>query len=114
MVDKRKHPRIKAENLLSYEGIDEHGNRVEKGMGKTLDLSQGGLLMETPVTISTAFILLIALNMNDEPIDIKGRVVYSTESEEKTFHTGIRFVETNESINGIIKEMIKNFIWRNR
>ena len=109
MEEKRKHPRVKTENALSYEGVDETGFKTEQGMGKTLDISQGGLLMETPVPVDAKFILLTSLDAKEEPIQIKGKIVFFRETEAKTFHTGIRFIETNKRIRAIIKEMAKVF-----
>ncbi len=92
MEEKRKHPKFKTENALSYGGIDENGFKIERGMGKTLDISQGGLLMETPVPVEAKFILLTSLDIKEELIQIKGKVVFFREAEAKTFHTGIRFI----------------------
>ena len=114
MKEKRKNPRLKTENLLSYEGVDGSGNRTDRGMGKTLDISHGGLLMETAVPVEATFILLMSLDIKEEPIKIKGKVVYSREAEANTFHTGVRFIETNERINAIIKEMIRDFLYKKR
>jgi len=112
--ENRNNPRIKTENLLSYEGIDESGSQIERGMGKALDISYGGLLMETSVFVAAKFMLLMSLDIKEEPIKIKGKVVYSREAEAKAFYTGVRFIETNERINAIIKEMIKDFIYRKK
>ena len=112
MKEKRRYPRIKTENLLSYEGIDENGNQAERGMGKTLDISQGGLLMEAAVPVEAKFVLLMSLDIKEEPIKIKGKVVYSREAEAKIFHTGVRFIETTEKINTFIKGMITDFIYK--
>jgi hypothetical protein len=114
LKEKRKNPRIKTENLLSYEGVDGTGSRIEHGMGKTLDISQGGLLMETSVPVEAKFILLMSLDIKEEIIKIKGKVAYSREAEAKKFHTGVRFIGNNERINAIIKEMIKDFINKKR
>jgi hypothetical protein len=32
--DKRKHPRVKIENLVAYVCIDDGGNEIEEGLGK--------------------------------------------------------------------------------
>ena len=74
MEERRMHPRVKTENLLSYEGLDESGTKTERGMGKTLDISQGGLLMETSVPVEAKFILLMSLDIKEELIKIDGLV----------------------------------------
>ncbi len=78
-------------------------------MGKTLDISQGGLLMETKISINAHYILLVGININDELIEIRGKVAYSRQAEQKVFHTGISFSEASEKIRKVVVELIKVF-----
>ena len=110
MEDKRKDARVKSVNLLSYVCIDENSNPLDQGMGKTLDISKGGLLMETGVRIDARYILLMSLNIKEELIQIKGKVVYCKKAGPKIFHSGIRFVETDDKIRAVVSDMIKVFI----
>jgi len=109
-VDKRKYPRVTSINLLSYVCFDEDLKPLEQGMGKTLDIGLGGLLMETKVPIKAQYILLMAINIKEEFIKIKGQVIYSREAEPEIFHTGIRFKEKNERIREIVTDMMKTFL----
>jgi len=43
--DKRLHLRIDSLNLLAYSCIDDTGQVVVQGMGRTLNVSQGGILL---------------------------------------------------------------------
>ena len=109
MEEKRKYPRFDTENGLAYEAIDKEGFKTQHGMGKTLDISQGGLLMETPVPVRGKFILLTSLNAEEELIQIKGERVFFKKVDDKVFHTGIRFVETDKKIRSVIHDMITVF-----
>jgi len=42
MDEQRKYYRAKIVNLLSYECLDDDGFLLDQGMGKILDISQGG------------------------------------------------------------------------
>jgi c-di-GMP-binding flagellar brake protein YcgR len=110
MKEQRRHFRAKTVNLLSYECVDKDGFRLTQGMGRILDISQGGLLMETRVSIEAKYILLMSLDIKEELIKIKGEVVYCREPEPKTFHTGVRFIETSEKIRETVAAMIKVFL----
>ena len=112
MPDKRRHQRVEAVNLISYVSLDENDKPLDQGMGKTLDLSQGGLLMETRVPIETKYIMLMSLNLKDELIKIKGEVVYCRQGDSKNFHIGVRFKEANDRIRKIVVGMIKVFTMR--
>jgi c-di-GMP-binding flagellar brake protein YcgR len=43
--ERRKHPRIEINNLISYICIDESGNKTKEGRGKALNISKGGILI---------------------------------------------------------------------
>jgi len=110
MEEKRKYYRAKTVNLLSYECTGEDGFPLKQGMGKILDISKGGLLMETKAPTEAKYILLVSLDSEEKEIKIKGEIVYCREVEPGVFHTGIRFIETDEKIREIVLAMIKAFI----
>ena len=110
MEEKRKYYRAKTVNLISYECMDENGSPSNQGMGKILDISKGGLLMETNVLIQAKYIVLASMDSKEELLKIKGEIVYSREVKPKIFHTGVRFVEKDERIREIVTAMIKAFL----
>jgi hypothetical protein len=109
MVRKRKHKRITTHNLLSYVGLDKNGRPLDQGVGNALDISQGGLLMGTNTPIESKFIKLTFIDSREELVNIKAKVAYCMEKEPKNFHIGVSFIESNERIQEIMKEMIKVF-----
>ena len=110
MDEQRKFYRAKIVNLLSYECIGDDGFLLDRGMGKILDISQGGLLMETNTPIGSKFIFLTSLDIKEKLIKLKGKVVYCREAKPKTFHTGVSFVETDEKIRENVAAIIKVFL----
>ena len=108
--EKRKNPRVQTVNLISYTSLGERGNSVEQGMGKALDIGQGGVLIETQVPIKAQLILLTAINVNEELIKVKGKVVYCREVNSNIFHTGVRFEESSNRVREIVAELIKAFL----
>lgn len=108
--EKRKKPRVHTVNLISYTSLGERGNSVEQGMGKSLDIGQGGILIETQVPIKAQLILLTAVNVNEELIKAKGRVVYCREVDSNIFHTGIHFEESSDRVREIVAELIKAYL----
>jgi len=107
MINKRKNPRVKTSNSVSYVCIDENGNEIEQGMGKTIDISLGGILIETSVRIESKYILLATIDLKGNLIEIRGKVAYSRKIESKEFLNGIQFLETPERQIKIIAEFIK-------
>jgi c-di-GMP-binding flagellar brake protein YcgR len=106
MTEKRKYNRVQIVNDLSYVVLDKSGKTLEKGKGKTLDISQGGLRMQTKRPIGTKYFLLIIIDMNNK-FTIKGHVVYCIEKIPNTFLIGIRFMDDIEKIRASIVDMVK-------
>jgi hypothetical protein len=112
--EKRKHPRVKTENLVSYVCIDDKGNETDEGMGRAIDISIGGILIETHDPIESQDILLMAIGIKDELIDIKGKVVYCRAEDSGMFRTGIQFLETKENIQLFVTSLIKIYSKKNQ
>ncbi len=110
MVDeKRKHQRVSTLNLFSYVCLDENDAPIGEGMGRTLDISLGGLLIETRDRIEAKYILLLAVSFENELIDIKCEVVYSRRAESTMFESGVRFLQTDDRMPSIVEGLVKTF-----
>ncbi len=107
--EKRKHSRTKTNNLVSYVGIDDGGNEIEEELGKIRNVSLGGILMETIKPIGTQDILLTGIGINEELIDIEGKVVHRLAEDSGKFRTGIQFLENNERTRLFIISLIKDY-----
>ena len=89
--EKRKHPRIRIYHPISFVGLDEDGNIIEQHMGVALDISQGGILVESLQEVESAVLVLSAVDSNNEFVEIKGKVAYSSKHQTGKFRTGICF-----------------------
>lgn len=108
-INKRKHERVDALNLLSYVTIDSDGKEWNQGMGRTLNISESGLQLETNEPIQTKYILLISIGIEDQLVDIKGKVVYTNRGDAGMFETGIEFIEVKPEAMTILKKYISEF-----
>jgi c-di-GMP-binding flagellar brake protein YcgR len=107
--ERRHHPRISALNLISYNCIDETEQIVAQGMGRTLNISEGGILLETHTPIDPKNTIALAIGLEDDLINIKGKVVFSTSGKDEKFEAGIEFLEMQDSTFEILKKFIKAF-----
>ncbi len=105
--EKRKHPRTKANNLVSYVGIDDGGNEIEEELGKIRNVSLGGILIETIKPIETEDILLMTIGIDGEIMNMKGKVAYCGAEDSGMFRTGIQFLEAKENIQLFVTNLIK-------
>ena len=108
-TDKRKYRRIETSNTISYVFIDEEGNEIEEGMGTALNISQGGLLLETYLPVKAQFILIMHIDLKGELLKIKGKVTYSRPGESGNYFVGVRFLDTHESQRKMIVSFIKAY-----
>jgi hypothetical protein len=93
--------------MLSYVGIDDHGNEKEQGMGKTIDISIGGIFIETRYPIVSKDILLTVIGINHKLIDIEGKIVHQRAEDSGMFQTGIQFLENIEKTRFFIMGLIQ-------
>lgn len=107
--DKRLHSRIKALNLIAYECMDEDGQEVMHGMGRTLNISEGGILLETHVQIEPQYDASLSIGLEDDLIDIKGKVVSCKPGKVDKFESGIKFLEIGQTELVVLKLYIKAF-----
>lgn len=108
-TDRRKHSRVNTSNLISYVCIDPHGNETTQGMGKAINVSQEGILIETHKPIESKYIRRMLIGIEDELIQVKGHIVYCLPDRLKMFRTGIQFFETKERILSFIINLVKIF-----
>jgi hypothetical protein len=106
-TEKRKHPRVEINNLISYSCIDDSGDQTKEGRGKAINISQGGILLETHDSFEWLDILMLTINIEDESVSIKSKVIYCNADDFGKFRTGIQFLETNEKILSFVMKLLE-------
>lgn len=107
--ERRKYPRVATSNIVSYVCIDKDDNEVDQGMGRAVNISQGGTLLETSRPIESEYILLLTVDLNNNVIQAKGEVVHTRPIEAGKYLTGIRFQGTREEVLQIVKNFIIDY-----
>ncbi len=110
---KRKHPRIDSINLLSYDCIADDCQLVAQGMGRTLNVSEGGILLETHAPVDPNHTISLSIGLDDDVTEIKGKVVFSKEGDNERFQTGIEFIEPDKKARRLIKKYVEAFLNQN-
>ena len=107
--ERRKHPRIAVQTVFSYICLDEDGRPVDEGMGTTVDISKGGIMIETSRPIETETILLVSVDKNKKMLEIKGKVAYTRELNASKHLSGIEFQGSPEEVMKMVKNIIIEF-----
>jgi hypothetical protein len=96
MVEKRKSPRIDSINL-SYICLDKHNNVLQQAMGRTLDISEGGFLIETHFPIEKDCTIEASIGLGDNTIDIKGKIAHCQSSGDGKYITGVEITSIEDA-----------------
>lgn len=108
-IERRKHPRIESLNLLSYFCLDENNLALDQGMGRTLNVSKGGILLETYNPIDPEHTMVLTIGLKDNMVDIKGKVVHSRTDEDGKVKSGIQFIEMDKETLVTLEAYITEF-----
>ena len=108
-VDRRKFPRIKIFNPISYDCVDKDGNPSDQNMGIALDISQNGILIETAKIIESKNIFLLFVDLENKLLKIIGRVIFSVKKKDGKFKTGINFQGTHEENIQFAKKIVQSY-----
>jgi c-di-GMP-binding flagellar brake protein YcgR len=108
-IERRKHPRVEISNLISYVCKDDGGNAIKEGSGKAINISQGGILIETLDPLEWQDILQLTIDIEDGLVGIKGKVIYCNADDFEKYRTGIQFLEANDKIQSFVMNLLKMY-----
>lgn len=100
----RRHQRTDSLNL-SYFNVDEDGVIVDQGMGRTINISISGILLEISSQLSKDQLLDMELALGNDLIDAKGKVVHCHDLGNGKFQAGIEFTDISSDNLEIIKQL---------
>jgi|WetSurMetagenome_2_1015567.scaffolds.fasta_scaffold371905_2 hypothetical protein len=103
--EKRKHPRVSALNL-SYICLDEDHQVVKQGMGRTLNVSESGILLETHFPIEATHTVVLSVGFKDRLVDIKGRPAHIRSTGPDVYEIGVEFIDLDEAALLTVKDYL--------
>ena len=105
--NKRKHDRIHSLNL-SYFCLDEDNNIVKQGMGRTLNISESGILLETHFPIESNHTIQLTVSLEENLLDIIGRPVHVKSIDGGKYQIGIQFADLDENATKMLQDYISD------
>jgi hypothetical protein len=105
--NKRKHERIQSLNL-SYICLDENANIIKQGMGRTLNISESGILLETHFPIEPEHVVQLTISLEEDLLDLKGKPVHVRSCDEGKFEVGIQLVELDQHATDLLKKFVSS------
>ena len=107
-TERRRYLRPEALNLLDYLVVDAQGRQGEYSMARTLNVSKGGILMETHIPLPKGQQVMITLGLHDQLIDVMGNIVYTAEDSGR-FQHGIEFFHLTDHDKRILDRYVTAF-----
>ena len=106
--EKRKHARIDSLNL-SYVCLDENNQVVKQGMGRSLNVSETGILLETHFPIDDQHIVRMTLGLEEDLIDVKGRLIHTRINDAGKYEVGLEFLKSDAKTRKALKKFIDTY-----
>lgn len=95
--ERRQAERRYALNFLDYEVLSDAGEVLGRGLARTLNVSESGLRLETGQFFEPGQQLRITLGLDNDLIQVDGRVVNSQPETDELCSSGIMFIEFSEA-----------------
>jgi hypothetical protein len=107
-TERRRYIRPESLNLLDFLVVDDQGRPGYHSMARTLNVSKGGILMETHVPLPRGQQVMITLGLKDQLIDVMGRIVYTADVSGR-HQNGIEFFHVADSDQQVLDHYVAAF-----
>ncbi len=109
MQERRQAARIDSLNLIHVTCHDAAGKAVRQGIGRTLNVSEKGILLEAHFEIHADEKQTLAIGLEEEIAEIQARVVHLQRGEEGKLLVGLSFGEMDEETLAKLKKFVQWF-----
>ncbi|UCG05885.1 MAG: PilZ domain-containing protein [Desulfobacterales bacterium] len=106
-VEKRKHARVETSNHILYESMDNEGQIVSRSMGKAINISRSGIMLETPYPIEANNVTLVTVDIENDLIEMTCRLIYCRETDSGVYQAGFSFIGSDEDTAKFAVKLIK-------
>ena len=107
-TERRRYIRPESLNLLDYLVVDEQGRPSDYSMARTLNVSKGGILIETHIPLPKGQQVMITLGLREQLIDVMGRIAYTT-VEDGRHQSGIEFFHVSDHDKRVLDGYVTAF-----
>ncbi|PIE67676.1 MAG: hypothetical protein CSA23_02560 [Deltaproteobacteria bacterium] len=109
MNEKRKHSRVDSIYLLNYVHLDENDKKILQGMGRTMNVSESGIMLETHVSFNENDTVDVVVGLKEDMVTIRGKVIFTRVSETGRYQSGIQFLAIEKASLTTLRRYIHAF-----
>jgi hypothetical protein len=103
--ERRKWQRSISERLVAYKHIDVQDEPSDMGMAKLLDLSEGGVKIQTHQPFPTDARFQIFMVLDEVLVEARGRIVHQKALDGGTYEMGASFTDVEEKGKRFLTEL---------
>ncbi len=105
-TEERHHPRVKNLSLVQVDRHDKEGLPADLATGRTLDISPGGIRLELHHPLPLRTIVEMSLALDNELVDVRGKVVYLEEIDDERCAMGVQFIDVDEATRQALERYV--------
>ena len=106
-TDRRKYPRVKVFDPISYSFVDSNSNSSVENISIALNASQNGVQIHTFTEIQSKNILLKFVDLEQNTTGVKGEVIYCAKQQSGMFKIGVRLIGTDAENVHFVKQLVR-------
>ena len=108
-LEKRQFPRVESGNL-SFIYLDINNQVVDRGTGKTINISEGGFLIETNLDLKKKYSVIASIELPDEVVELQGEVVHSQYLGSGKYMAGVMIKDISKGGKPFWKRLIDKLL----
>jgi hypothetical protein len=112
-ADRRKYPRTKVFDPISYSFVDSNTNDLVEHISVALNASQNGLQIQTFSEIQSKHIRLSFVDIGLNTHAVKGELIYCTKQQSGIFKIGVRLMGTDAENVNFVKQLVQFYHYGN-
>ena len=109
MNERRTHSRLDTLNILSYELLDPKAGFGWRGMGRTLNVSENGLLLEIYSPLEKGQSIALTVGFEESLVSLRAQVMHVETTGNDRYHAGIELREIDAQARGVFQRYIEAF-----
>jgi hypothetical protein len=102
--EKRKHSRTASLRLLNYIAYDKIEVETAQGMGRTLNVSESGIMLETHHPFNVDQVISLKIGFEEKVVDVRGRVIYTRQNTVGLYQSGIEFCDVDNAALLVLRQ----------
>lgn len=103
--ERRMHERMSVNHPMVYTVFDREGAIQTHGVGRALDISPEGLMMETHVPVREKRLRIRIALSGGRNVTVNGILVYSMPHRPEIYRNGVRFEAFPEAVADLMAEL---------